>query len=472
MAIAKQVVEEVKQLVKGGRVFEEPGALYCHSYDATMISFLPDLVVEPLSAEQTSKVLQLARAEGIPVVPRGAGTCQTGGPLPVAGGIVLSLKLMNRILRIDPEERLAIVEPGVVNGDLQETVLPHGLFYPPDPSSYKVSTIGGNIAECAGGPRCLKYGVTKDFVQGLEVVLPDGEILDTGPYGFLHHPESAFLALFIGSEGTLGVVTKAYLKLVPLPSARRSLQATFAKLEQVGEVVHRVFDQGLLPSKMEFMDRVCLNLVEEMYTLGLDREAEALLLIEVDGEAEAVEEELSEIEAICRSLPAKGLRRSSSAEEEEAIWRARGSLSPTLSRATPIKINEDIVVPRGKLVEVLMEIQELSRRFDLRVATYGHVGDGNLHTNLLLQDDPEEKRRGEEALAELFRLTLRSGGSVSGEHGIGLTKVKYLDWEIGQGGREAMVKVREALNPRSLMNPYKIFVEPGAEALQQDSRLR
>lgn len=471
MAIAKSIVEEIKRIIEGGRVFEDLGALYCYSYDATMMSFIPDLVVEPTSAEQILKLLKLARSEGIPVVPRGAGTCQTGGPLPVAGGIVLSLKLMNRILSIDPDARLATVEPGVINGDLQDAVAPYGLFYPPDPSSFRVSTIGGNIAECAGGPRCLKYGVTKDFVQGLEVVLPDGTLVDTGPYGFLRYPESALIALLIGSEGTLGVVTKAYLKLVPIPKAVRSLAVTFFQLEQVGEVVYRVFEKGLLPSKMEFMDRICLDLIEKMFSLGLDREAEALLLIEVDGEAEAVEEELFQIEEVSKKIPAKAVRRSQSAEEEAALWRARSVLSPTLSRAFPIKVNEDIVIPRGSLAEALRGIQELGRRFNLLIANYGHVGDGNLHTNLLLKNDPEEKRRGAEALSELFRLTLRLGGSVSGEHGIGLTKVKYLDWEIGEIGREAMVKIRETLNPRSVFNPYKVFKEPGAEAIQQDTRL-
>ncbi|HLC21148.1 MAG TPA: FAD-binding protein, partial [Candidatus Methylomirabilis sp.] len=323
MNISPMLTQKIRQIVPDGKVLSELGDLYCYSYDATRMSFLPDLVVEPTSARQVAEVVRAAMDEGVPVVPRGAATCTTGGPLPVSGGIVLSLTLMNRILEINPNSRLAVVEPGVVNGDLQAAAQPYGLFYPPDPSSFRVSTLGGNIAECAGGPRCLKYGVTKDFVQGLEVVFPDGRLVDTGPLGYLRWPESALIGLMVGSEGTLGIVTKAYLKLHPIPTARRSLAATMLRIEQVGEAVHEIFSAGLVPAKLEFMDGFAIRLVDDFYKVGLDREAAALLLIEVDGDREGVEEEAVQIEAICRNVGVKTLQTARSPEEEEVLWRSR-----------------------------------------------------------------------------------------------------------------------------------------------------
>jgi len=471
MNISPMLTQKIRQIVPDGKVLSELGDLYCYSYDATRMSFLPDLVVEPTSARQVAEVVRAAMDEGVPVVPRGAATCTTGGPLPVSGGIVLSLTLMNRILEINPNSRLAVVEPGVVNGDLQAAAQPYGLFYPPDPSSFRVSTLGGNIAECAGGPRCLKYGVTKDFVQGLEVVFPDGRLVDTGPLGYLRWPESALIGLMVGSEGTLGIVTKAYLKLHPIPTARRSLAATMLRIEQVGEAVHEIFSAGLVPAKLEFMDGFAIRLVDDFYKVGLDREAAALLLIEVDGDREGVEEEAVQIEAICRNVGVKTLQTARSPEEEEVLWRSRSMLSPTVSRVADIKINEDVVVPRERLAEALQLIEELARRHRLRVVNYGHAGDGNLHTSFLVDDDPEQKRRAEEAVSDLFRLVLRLGGSVTGEHGIGLSKVKFLSWEIGEEGAAAMRKVRDAFNPRQLMNPYKVLAEQGAEAFQGDKRL-
>jgi glycolate oxidase len=463
--------QKIRGIVVGGKVLSEPGELYCYSYDATRMSFLPDLVVEPFSARQVADVVRAALEEGVPVVPRGAATCATGGPLPVSGGIVLSLTLMNRILEIDPGSRLAVVEPGVVNGDLQAAVEPYALYFPPDPSSFRVSTIGGNIAECAGGPRCLKYGVTKDFVRGLEVVFPDGRIVDTGPYGSLRWPESALIGLLVGSEGTLGIVTKAYLKLLPIPAATRSVAATMRTISQVGEAVCEIFSAGLIPAKLEFMDGLAMRLVDDVYKVGLDREAAALLLIEVDGDPQGVEEESAQIEAICHKVGVSRLQIARSVQEAELLWQARSMLSPSVSRSADIKINEDIVVPRGRLAEALQIIEELGQRHHLRVVNYGHAGDGNLHTSFLLDNDPEQKRQAEAAVSELFRLVLRLGGSVSGEHGIGLTKVKYLAWETGEVGVTAMRKVRDALNPGMLMNPYKIFMEPGADAIQRDQRL-
>lgn len=471
MKLTSSFTQKIRKIVAGGNVFSEPGELYCYSYDATRMSFLPDLVVEPISAGQVADVVRAARQEGVPIIPRGAATCATGGPLPVSGGVVLSLTLMNRILEIDPDSRVAVVEPGVVNGALQAAVELYALYFPPDPGSLRVSTIGGNIAECAGGPRCLKYGVTKDFVQGLEVVFSDGSSVDTGPYGFLRWPESALIGLMVGSEGTLGIVTKAYVKLLPIPASTRSMAATMRTIDQVGEVVYEIFSAGLVPAKLEFMDGFAMRLVDDACQMGLDREAAALLLIETDGDLQGVEEESAQIETICRKIGVGGFQVARSVREREQLWRARSMLSPSVSRSADMKINEDIVVPRGRLVEALQLIQELGRRHHLRVVNYGHAGDGNLHTSFLLDDDEQQKRQAEAAVSELFRLVLRLGGSVTGEHGIGLTKVNYLAWETGEAGLAAMRRVRDALNPGMMMNPYKIFMEPGAEAIQRDQRL-
>ncbi len=471
MTLSPSFKQKIREIMAGGKVFSEPGERACYSYDATRMSFLPDLVVEPVSTRQVADVVRVARDEGVPVVPRGAATCVTGGPLPVSGGIVLALTLMNRMLKIDPISRLVVVESGIVNGDLQIAVEPYGLYFPPDPSSFRISTIGGNIAECAGGPRCLKYGVTKDFVRGLEVVLPDGCIVDTGPYGSLQWPESSLISLMVGSEGTLGIVTKAYLKLLPIPAETRSVVATMSTIGQVGDVVCDIFSAGLVPAKLEFMDGVAMRLVDDVYKVGLDREAAALLLIEVDGDLQGVEEEIAQIEAICRKTGVGRLRIAQSLEEAKQLWQARSMLSPSVSRSVDIKVNEDIVVPRERLAEALQQIEELGRRHHVRVVTYGHAGDGNLHTSFLLSNNVEQKQQAEAALSELFRLVLRLGGSVTGEHGIGLTKIAYLAWEVGEAGIAVMRKVRDALNPGMLINPYKIFMEPGADAIQRDQRL-
>jgi glycolate oxidase len=451
------VLKELKKIIGPENFLTSPEELTVYSYDATRREALPWAVARPVSAEEISKILVLANRERFPVVPRGAGTGMSGGSVPTRGGLVLSFERMNRILEIDEADFLAVVEPGVITGDLQRAVEARGLFYPPDPASRQFCSMGGNVAECAGGLRAVKYGVTKDYVLGLEVVLPLGGIIATGARTVKSVAGYDLTKLMVGSEGTLGVVTKIIVKLLPLPESVQTLAGYFPGVQDAARAASAILANRILPRALELIDQVALRAVETYLKQDLSGGATAMLLVESDGTADSAVREIERIAGIMMQTGATRVQRAGTAEEREKLWKARRSISPALYSLKPKKINEDIVVPRSRIAEMLRELGEISRRHDLMIAAYGHAGDGNLHANILMDD--EDLPRAEKAVQEIFSAALRLNGSISGEHGIGIAKAAYLPMEYGPDALAAMKRIKEALDPNNILNPGKIFLD-------------
>lgn len=456
--IKRSFYNEIKKIVGKNRCLSTMEDRYCYSYDATRRSYVPDIVVFPRTAEQISNLVKLAGAEKISIYPRGAGTGFSGGSLPVTGGMVLVFTEMNRIHSISKNERVALVEPGVVVGTLQSEVESEGLFYPPDPASGPFCTLGGNVAENSGGPRAIKYGVTKDYVLGLEVVLPTGDVMTVGKLDKQHINEWDLTSIFVGSEGTLGIITKILLKLLRLPEYKATMRAVYESIEKAAMSVSTIIASKILPSKLEFMDKLSIQCVEEYTHVGLPKGAEALLLIEVDGDRDVVEGEVKEIEKICHQVGAIEFRKAQTQEEEERLWFARRSLSSALSRVNNTKINEDITVPRSKISEILLRLREIADKYHQNIVNFGHAGDGNIHVNIMLDgNDKNQVEKAEQAVEEIFRETLELGGTLSGEHGIGITKSPYISMEMGSSGVEMIQRVKRAFDPNLCLNPGKII---------------
>ncbi|GAB4363116.1 MAG: FAD-linked oxidase C-terminal domain-containing protein [Deltaproteobacteria bacterium] len=448
----------------GNRLAASRETRVCYAFDATGTERLPDAVAFPETAEEVRRAVLLANEFRFPVVPRGAGSGFTGGSVPVRGGLVLSLERMDRILSIDEENLVAVVEPGVVTGTLKEEAARRGLFYPPDPASFRFSTIGGNIAECAGGMCAVKYGVTRDYVLGLEAVLGTGELIRTGVATMKGVVGYDLTRMLVGSEGTLGIVTKATLRLIPLPEAAETVLAFFGSNAEGARAVAGMIGGRILPCALELMDRTAIDCVRETANLPVPDGAGCALLIEVDGPASAVEAEAVRVEEVCRRFGAIGIRRASDPAGRERLWALRRSISPALRKLGPVKINEDIVVPRSRLPGMMEFLSELGSRRRLRIVTFGHAGDGNVHVNLMLSGtDEAERRRAEEAVAEIFRRTVELGGTISGEHGIGIAKSPYLAMEVGPLGVSVMKRLKACFDPNGILNPGKIF--PGEEAV-------
>ncbi len=454
----EEVLEKLGSIVGRGHVLTSKEDLICYSYDAQLIEGLPEAVVEPGSSEEVSMILKLSNKEGFPVVPRGAGTGLSGGSVAVKGGVVLTTHRMNKILEIDKNDLTATVEPGVVTRKLCVEVEKEGLFYPPDPGSYRVSTLGGNVATNAGGPHALKYGVTGDYVLSLEVVLPTGDIITTGASTVKSVSGYNLNSLFIGSEGTLGIVTKIKLKLLPQPEARYTLLASFGDLESSARAVAEIIAAGILPAALEFIDRVTINAVEDYIKAGMPRDADAVLLIETDGHPVAAKEEAEKIIKICEKAGGS-VRFAESRVERERLWKARRAALPALSRIRPTTLLEDATVPRSRVPDMVAEIKRIAQKHGVIIGIFGHAGDGNLHPTILLDiRDPGEKKRMEEAMEEIFSAALKLGGTLSGEHGIGVAKARFLEKEVGKEGIEVMKKIKRALDPNNVLNPGKIFL--------------
>ena len=450
------VLKELTSIVGPANVSTSPEELVVYSYDATQRESLPWAVVRPRSSQEISEILKLANRELFPVVPRGAGSGMSGGSVPVQGGVVLSLERMNHILEIDDQDFIAVVEPGVVTGDLQREVESRGLFYPPDPASNKFCTLGGNVAECAGGLRAVKYGVTKDYVLGLEVVLPTGEIITTGARTVKSVAGYDLTKLIVGSEGTLGIATRITVKLLPLPETIRTLAAFFSGVPVAAKTASAIMASGVLPRALEFVDQAALRAVEGYLKEDLSHGAAAMLLVEVDGPAESTAREADRIAEIMMRNGAARVNRAGSDAEREQLWKARRSISPALYTIKPKKLNEDIVVPRSRIAESLQEIAAIAERHGLLIVNFGHAGDGNIHTNIMY--DEADLQKAEMAVKEVFASTLRLGGSITGEHGIGLSKAAYLPMELGQEAITAMKRIKHALDPNNILNPGKIFL--------------
>jgi len=449
---------DLRRVIPVGQVLDTAEDRTLYAYDGTSAKALPDVVVIAPSREAVAAALRFASAHDVPVVPRGAGTGLSGGSVPARGGIALVLASMRRIREIDSGSMLVVCEPGVITGDLQNTVEEAGFFYPPDPASLNYCTIGGNVAENAGGPRAVKYGVTKDYVMGLEVVRATGEIVRLGGKQVKNVTGYNLVQLFVGSEGTLGVITEVILRLLPRPAAKKTMLAIFDRLEDAADAVAAVMAGGITPTTLEIMDKTCINCVEDYLQLGLPRDAEAFLIIEVDGMPQAVEAEAGVITTICQGKRVRSFQTAQNQNEADTLWKARRAVSPAISLVRRGKIGEDISVPRSAIPAMVREIQKISQEQALPIAIFGHAGDGNLHPNILAdRRDPVEMERVERAIAAIFEASVRLGGTLSGEHGIGLSKQPFLRLALSPETIALMQDVKRAMDPKGILNPGKIF---------------
>jgi glycolate oxidase len=455
-----EFVDALRGIVGADHVRVDPASLETYGADALKRGHPADAVVLPDGADQVAAVVRLCAAHRVPFVPRGGGTGYTGGSVPVRGGVVISLERMHRILEIDEDNLIAIVEPNVINGDLQAAVEKVGLFYPPDPASLKTSVIGGNVAECAGGPRAFKYGTTKQYVLGLQAVLPNGDIIQTGGKVVKNVVGYDLTHLLVGSEGTLAIITRIILRLVPKPPAQSTLRATFRTIEAAAQAVTNVIKARVVPAALELIDGDSLEAVatylkgERLAPAGTG----ALLLLDVDGIPQAVVEEARRCEQACRDAGATEILRARDDAEREELWRVRRELSFSLKTITPIKFNHDVVVPKGRIPQLFGLVNRLKRDYRLRIPSFGHAGDGNIHVNIMVTPgDEDEMRRAHEAERVLFEGVVALEGAISGEHGIGFMKSKYLSIELDEATIAAMKRVKQAFDPEGLLNPGKIF---------------
>jgi glycolate oxidase len=456
------ILDEIRAIVPEERIFLDLQERYSYSFDASFGEYLPEIVIQPNNAQEISQLVKLANKYIIPVYPRGSGTSLSGGPLPVEGGMVLDLSRLNKKLIIDRENLLAIVSPGVITGDIHKKAEEVGLFYPPDPSSSHVSTIGGNLLENSSGPKGLKYGTTKEYVIGLEVVTPTGEIIRTGGKTVKNVTGYDLTRLIVGSEGTLAIVTEAILRLIPKPQARKTLLATFGSVIDSGYAITKILSAGILPAAMELMDKACIRAVEHFNPCGLPVDAEALIIIEVDGHPLAIEEEISKCEVICYEQGANNVRVAQNEEERGEIWKARKMVSPAITQMGPTKISEDATVPRSQIPAMMERLNQIREKYQLNLVVFGHAGDGNLHPNIITDKrNIEEMKRAEDAVSEIFEAAVSLGGTLSGEHGIGNMKAPYMEMELGKEGLMMMKKIKEAWDPNQILNPGKIFPKPG-----------
>jgi len=461
VGIERKTIKKLREIVGKERCLTDFEDRLVHSYDATKQSEVPDVVVKPRSggAEEVSRVLRVANEQEIPVYARGAATGQTGGAVPVEKGIVLNFAEMKRIIEIDAGNLTATLEPGVVLDDFQKEVARLGLFYPPDLASSDFATIGGTVAECAGGLSCLKYGVTRDYVLGLEVVLANGDIIHTGSRTVKNVTGYDLTRLLVGSEGTLGLFTRIIVRLIPMPEWAVTALAFFDELGKAAEAVSAIMASRVLPRALEIMDRRSYQAVQRFRGTQISERAEAVLLVETDGYKESAKREMAKVVSLCKERGGFDVAETDVAEQREALWQLRKSISPALYSICERKVNEDICVPRSELAGMFARIEEIGNRHGLTIANYGHAGDGNIHVNILLEKDSAELLiKAERAVEEIFRAALAAGGTLSGEHGIGNTKSKYLSMEIQPREMALMKELKRLFDPKGILNPGKMFV--------------
>jgi glycolate oxidase len=458
--IEQRTIDQLTQIVGSDNVLTSKADRICYSYDATQQSFLPDVVVHPGSTGEISRIMKLANAEMVPVFPRGAGSGFSGGSLPTRGGIVLCTERLDKVLQIDEDNLVAVVEPGVVTEQFQQAVEKVGLFYPPDPASLKFSTLGGNVAECAGGPRCVKYGVTKDFIIGLEVVTPTGDIITTGGPTMKGVVGYDLTKLLCGSEGTLGIITRIVIKLLPLPEAKKTMLVMFDSIDGAARAVSAITKAKIIPTTLEFMDGKTIDCVRQATDLDVPEGARAVLIIEVDGDRELLDKQVARIAEIIKPLGVVETRVAATNAESEALWQIRRSVSASLRKVNPDKFNEDICVPRSKVPEMIRKVDAIAEKYDVPIVNFGHAGDGNIHVNIMIDKKvPGETEKAEKAIEEVFKAALELGGTMSGEHGVGIAKARYIPLEITPLAAEYMKAIKRALDPNNILNPGKIFLD-------------
>ena len=458
--------EKIRNVVGTNNYFDSQEDKLCYSFDGTPIfQHLPEAVVFPENEEQISQIVKLANQERFNIVPRGAGTGLSGGAVPVENSIVLVMTKWNNILEIDTQNLTATVQPGVVTGILQKEVEKFGLFYPPDPGSLNVCTIGGNVANNAGGLRGLKYGVTKNYVLGTEMILPNGELLKTGGKNMKDVAGYNLRDFIVGSEGTLGIITKILLKLIPKPQQSITILAYFDKLIDSAKSVSKIISSHIVPSMMEFLDNTTINCVEDYTKIGLPRNSEAILLIEVDGRGSEVREDANTIMDILKKNNASFVKEAVNEEESLTLKAARRSAFSALARKRPTTILEDATVPRSELPVMIEKVTEAAKRFDVVFGNFGHAGDGNLHPTCLTDErDQSEITRAHNAFDFIFNEAIKLGGTITGEHGTGLAKKHFLEQATGIPAVEMMKKIKCAIDPNNVINPGKIFsISPRCE---------
>jgi len=455
-----RVLERLSAIVGPEHLLVDAEKVEPYAQDAVKEKFPPEAVLLPRTTEEIAAIIRLANEELFPVTARGGGVGYTGGAVPVEGGVVIGTDRMKTILEISADDLYVISEPGVTTYELQRAVEAHGLFYPPDPASYKESYIGGNIAENAGGMRSAKYGVTKHYVLGLEVVTPTGEIIRTGGKTSKNVVGFDLTGLICGSEGMLGIITEATLRLIPMPEATQTVRALFRSMTEACACVARFSRARVTPVAIEVLDRNSINAVESEFAFGLPETAGALLLVSVDGSKEEVERAARRVEEILLEGKGFDVLRAATREDEDRLWDVRRALSPAMKKYGTLKLNEDVVVPRSRVPELIEQVEEIGRRHQTFVANFGHAGDGNIHVNFMCdREDRASIERARLAVVDTFRAAVRLGGTISGEHGIGYVKAPYLDMAMSGATIEAMKAIKRALDPRGIMNPGKMFKE-------------
>jgi glycolate oxidase len=460
----KDIIKKITDIVGRDHCTTNLEDLHCYSYDGTGKTFLPDVVAFPDSSTQIAALMRLASAHPFPVVARGAGSGMTGGSLPIHGGLVLSLSRLNHILEIDRDNQIAIVEPGVITGEFQQEVKKFGLFYPPDPASLKFCTMGGNAAECAGGPSAVKYGVTKDYIIGLEIVLANGDILTTGTRTEKGVVGYDLTRLFVGSEGTLGIITKIITRLIPLPEHKETFLISSRSLSQATTLVAEILNHNIRPCTLEYMDRTALGLVAKLLPELPAPDIEAMLLLELDGSKDSVLEQTERLHKLLSTSSQCIIKQATTETERQDLWLARRSISPATFQLSPHKISEDVVVPRTRIPDLVRFTENLAQELDLTILTFGHAGDGNIHVNIMLDRDREDQlNKGEIARERLFRKVVKLAGTLSGEHGIGITKSSFLSLELNDTALNVMKQLKKLFDPQGILNPGKIFPKEGSD---------
>ena len=459
MPLTTPTVDALAAIVGRDGVLTQAEDLIPYSFDGTaVLKQRPEAVVFPRSAAQVAECVRLAVSAGVPIVTRGSGTGLSGGSVRSPGSLVLCLAKMNAILDVDARNLTLRAQPGAITQRIDEAAAEHGLFYPPDPGSMRISTIGGNVAENSGGLRGLKYGVTRDYVMGLEVVLASGEIARFGNQCVKDVAGYSLKDLFIGSEGTLGIITEVLLKLVPRPAARRTMLALYDRIEDAAQTVSAIVAAHIIPCTLEFLDRMTAVCVEDYAHVGLPTDCEAVLLMETDGHPAVVADEGDRMEALARANGARDVRTAKDEAEALQLASARRNAFSALARQRPTTILEDVTVPRSELAGMVRFIADTAREFDLQIGTFGHMGDGNLHPTFLSDErDSEEMHRVHQALEAIVKRTLEVGGTITGEHGVGLAKKPWLRQQMGDASLELMRQIKRTLDPRGILNPGKIF---------------